>query len=156
MPAAISARRPWCAPADGYTLLLVAVANAINATLYDKLNFDFVQDIAPVAGLVRLPIAAVVHPVLSRPESFPELVAYAKANPSKVNMASPGNGTSGHVAGELFKMMTGIDMVHVPYRPVAAQAVTRFDGRSSTGDVSPRRLAPQWNIFGMANCVHWQ
>jgi tripartite-type tricarboxylate transporter receptor subunit TctC len=114
------------APADGYTLLLVAVANAINVTLYDKLNFDFIHDIAPVAGLVRLPIAVVVHPSFPA-KTIPELVAYAKDNPSKVNMASPGNGTSGHVAGELFKMMTDIDMVHVPYRG-APQAVTDLMG----------------------------
>jgi tripartite-type tricarboxylate transporter receptor subunit TctC len=106
------------APADGYTLLLVADANAINATLYDKLSFDFIRDIAPVAGIVRVPNVMLVHPSLSS-ATIPEFIAYAKANPGKVNMASPGNGTQGHVSGELFKMMTGVDMVHVPYRGAA-------------------------------------
>jgi tripartite-type tricarboxylate transporter receptor subunit TctC len=103
------------APPDGYTLLLVTPANAINATLYDKLNFDFIRDIAPVASFMRVSNVVVVHP------SFPaktlrEFIAYAKANPGKISMASSGNGTAPHVAGELFKMMAAIDMVHVPYR----------------------------------------
>lgn len=110
------------APADGYALLFVGVNHAINATLYEKLNFDFSRDIAPVAGVVRLPNVMVVHP------SFPattvsEFIAFAKANPGKVNMASAGNGTSAHVTGELFKIMSGIDMVHVPYRG-GAPAIT--------------------------------
>jgi tripartite-type tricarboxylate transporter receptor subunit TctC len=103
------------APTDGYTLLLVAPANANNATLYDNLSFNFIRDIAPVAGVIRLPDVMVVHPSASV-KTVPEFIAYAKANPGKVNMASAGIGTSAHVAGELFKMMTGIDMVHVPYR----------------------------------------
>lgn len=103
------------APADGYTLLLVGAPNAINTTLYDKLSFNFLRDIAPVAGIERSRIVMVVHP------SFPartvaEFIAYAKANPRKVAMASPGIGSTPHVAGELFKMMAGIDMIHVPYR----------------------------------------
>ena len=103
------------APADGYTLLLVAPGNTINATLYDKLNFNFIRDIAPVAGIMRVPNVMAVHP------SFPaktvsEFIAYAKANPGKINMASAGNGTPSHISGELFKMMTGVNMVHVPYR----------------------------------------
>jgi len=103
------------APADGYTLLLVATANAINATLYEKLNFNFIQDIVPVARITREPNVLVVNPSVPV-KTVPELIAYAKDNPGKINMASSGNGTIQHMAGELFKMMTGVDMVHVPYR----------------------------------------
>jgi tripartite-type tricarboxylate transporter receptor subunit TctC len=103
------------APADGYTLLLVAAANAINATLYDKLNFNFIRDIAPVAGITRAPEVMVVHPSVPA-KTVPEFIAYAKANPGKLTMASGGIGSLSHVAGELFKMMAGVDMVHVPYR----------------------------------------
>jgi len=103
------------APGDGYTLLLVAPANAINATLYDKLNFNFLRDIVPVAGIIRFPNVVVVNPSLPI-KTIPELIAYAKANPGKLNMASSGNGSTIHMSGELFKMLTGINMVHVPYR----------------------------------------
>jgi tripartite-type tricarboxylate transporter receptor subunit TctC len=102
-------------PADGYTLLLCGVFNAINATLYDKLNFVFLRDIAPVAGVLRGPYVIVVNPSVPA-KSVPEFIAYVKANPHKLNMASGGTGTGGHIAGELFKMMAGVDMVHVPYR----------------------------------------
>jgi tripartite-type tricarboxylate transporter receptor subunit TctC len=100
---------------DGYTLLMVGGWNAINATLYDKLSFNFLRDIAPVAGIIRERIVMVVHPSFPA-KTVPEFIAYAKANPGKVTMASPGNGSSPHVSGELFKMMAGIDMIHVPYR----------------------------------------
>jgi tripartite-type tricarboxylate transporter receptor subunit TctC len=100
---------------DGYTLLLVAPANAINATLYEKLNHNFLRDIEPVAGLIRFPNVVVVNPSLPI-KTIPELIAYAKANPGKLNMASSGNGSTIHMSGELFKMMTGINMIHVPYR----------------------------------------
>ena len=103
------------APADGYTLLLCGITNATNATIYDKLNFNFMRDIAPVAGISRGPLVMVVNPSIPA-KSLPDFIAYAKANPRKVNMASAGNGSAPHVAGELFKMMAGIDMVHVPYR----------------------------------------
>lgn len=103
------------APADGHTLLMIGVANAINATLYDRLNFNFIRDIAPVAGLMRGPQIFVANPAVPA-KTVPEFIAYAKANPRKLNFASPGNGTSFHVAGELFKMMAGLDMIHVPYR----------------------------------------
>ena len=103
------------APADGYTLLLVGAPNAINTTLYEKLSFNFLRDIAPVAGIMRTTLVMVVHPSFPA-KTVPEFIAYAKANPRKVTMASPGNGSSPHVSGELFKMMAGIDMIHVPYR----------------------------------------
>lgn len=103
------------APADGYTLLLASLANAVNATLYEKLNYNFIRDIAPVAGISRDPNVMVVNPSFPA-KTVPEFIAYAKANPGKINMASPGVGTSPHMAGELFKFMTGIDMAHVPYR----------------------------------------
>jgi tripartite-type tricarboxylate transporter receptor subunit TctC len=103
------------APADGYTLLMVGSWSAINATLYDKLNYDFIRDIAPVAGVLRGPYVLAVHPSVPT-KSVPEFIAYAKANPRKLNMASGGVGTGSHIAGELFKMMAGVDMVHVPYR----------------------------------------
>jgi tripartite-type tricarboxylate transporter receptor subunit TctC len=103
------------APADGYTLLMVGTTQAINATLYDKLNFDLIRDIAPVASVLRGPYVLVVNPSVPA-KSVPEFIAYAKANPGKINIASPGNGTPAHVAGELFKMMTGVSLVHVPYR----------------------------------------
>jgi len=103
------------APADGYTLLLVGAANAISATLYEKLNFNFIRDIAPVAGIARVPEVMVVNPSLPA-TTVRELIAYAKANPNKLTMASGGIGTLSHVEGELFKMMTGVNLVHVPYR----------------------------------------
>jgi tripartite-type tricarboxylate transporter receptor subunit TctC len=103
------------APPDGYTLLLVAPANAINATLYETLDFNFIRDIAPVAGIVRVPSVMEVNPALPA-KSVSELIAYAKANPGKLKMASAGNGSPSHLSAELFRMMTGLDMVHVPYR----------------------------------------
>jgi tripartite-type tricarboxylate transporter receptor subunit TctC len=114
------------APADGYTILLVGPPAAINATLYEKLNFNFIRDIAPVASISREPNVMEVHP------SFPaktvaEFIAYAKANPGKLNMASAGSGTGPHLAGQLFEMLTGVDLVHVPYRG-GALAVTDLMG----------------------------
>ncbi len=103
------------APPDGHVLLLGGVTNAINATLYEKLNYNFLRDIEPVAGLIVLTNVMVVNPSVPA-KTVPEFIAYAKANPGKINMASLGNGTVPHVAGELFKMMAGVDMVHVPYR----------------------------------------
>jgi len=100
---------------DGYTVLTVGASNAINATLYDKLNFVFLRDIAPVGGIVRVPLVLDVHPSVPA-RSVPEFIAYAKAHPGKLNMASAGTGNPQHVSGELFKMMAGIDMLHVPYR----------------------------------------
>jgi tripartite-type tricarboxylate transporter receptor subunit TctC len=100
---------------DGYTLLSVTIANAVNATLYDNLNYNFIRDSAPVSSTIRVANVAYVHPSVPA-ETIPELIAHAKANPGKINMASAGNGTSSHMAGELFKMMADVDMVHVPYR----------------------------------------
>jgi tripartite-type tricarboxylate transporter receptor subunit TctC len=102
-------------PPDGYTLLLATVPNAVNATLYQKLNFNFIRDIAPVAGIIRVPMVVLVHPSVPA-RTVPEFIAYAKANPGKINMASAGTGSAPHMAGELFNVMTGVNMVHVPYR----------------------------------------
>src|SRR5262245_48263717 len=106
------------APPDGYTLLLVNAANSFTATLYDKLNFNFIRDIAPVAGIMAASSVMMVHPSVPA-KTVPEFIAYAKANPGKINMGSGGVGSPSHVAGELFKMMAGVDLVHVPYRGIA-------------------------------------
>ena len=100
---------------DGYTLLLAVTSQAINATLYEKLNYNFISDIAPVGGFMRVPHIMEVSPTFPA-QTVPDFIAYAKANPGKVNFASGGNGSGAHVAGELFKMMTGVNMIHVPYR----------------------------------------
>src|SRR6185312_15367895 len=113
---------------DGYTVLLVNPANAINASLYADLKFNFIRDIAPVAGFARVPNVMVVPPDFPA-KSVAEFIAYAKANPGKVNMASSGNGTSIHLSGELFKAMTGVDMVHVPYRSSAPAVTDLLSGR---------------------------
>jgi tripartite-type tricarboxylate transporter receptor subunit TctC len=117
------------APPDGYTLLLPSPANATNASLYDKLNFDFLNDIEPVAGLIRFPDVVDVN--LDLPvKTIPELIAYAKANPGALNFASSGVGSTLHVAGELFKMMTGVNIVHVPYRGGAPAMLDLIAGRA--------------------------
>jgi tripartite-type tricarboxylate transporter receptor subunit TctC len=113
---------------DGYTVLLVNPANAINASLYADLKFNFIRDIAPIAGFARVPNVMVVPPDFPA-KSVAEFIAYAKANPGKVNMASSGNGTSIHLSGELFKAMTGVDMVHVPYRGSAPAVTDLLSGR---------------------------
>jgi tripartite-type tricarboxylate transporter receptor subunit TctC len=114
---------------DGYTLLLATVPNAVNASLYEKLKFDFIRDIAPVAGIIRVPMVILLNPSVPA-TTVPEFIAYAKANPGKVSMASAGNGSAPHMAGELFKMMAGVNLVHVPYRG-QGQALTDLLG----GDV---------------------
>jgi tripartite-type tricarboxylate transporter receptor subunit TctC len=116
------------APPDGYTLLLAGAPNAINATLYDKLNFNFIRDIAPVAGIIRVANVIVVHPSVPA-KSVPEFIAYAKANPGKINMATDGNGSGSHMPGELFKMMTGVDLVHVPYRGTGPALIDLIGGQ---------------------------
>ena len=124
------------APADGYTLLLVSGAHTVNATLYDKLSFNFIRDIAPVAGIVRLPNLMLVNPSVPA-KTVPEFIAYAKANPGKINMASPGIGTQPHLAGELFNIMAGLNLVHVPYRGGAPALTDLISGRVQVMFLSP-------------------
>jgi tripartite-type tricarboxylate transporter receptor subunit TctC len=124
---------------DGYTLLFVGAPNAINASLYAKLNFNFVRDIAPVIGIARVPMVLIVHPSVPV-KTIPELLAYAKSAPNKLNMASSGIGTTPHLAGELFKMMAGVDIQHIPYRG-AAPAMTDLLA------VSPSRRPTVWRCF---------
>jgi tripartite-type tricarboxylate transporter receptor subunit TctC len=121
---------------DGYTLLVVDASPAINATLYANLNFVFLRDIAPVACIVRSPLIMVIDPAVPA-KTVPEFIAYAKANPGKVSMASPGNGTPGHVTGELFKMTAGVDMVHVPYRGAAPAVTDLLSGQVQVLFISP-------------------
>jgi tripartite-type tricarboxylate transporter receptor subunit TctC len=126
-------------PADGYTMLMIGPSATINATLYDNLSFVFLRDIAPVASIIRTSNVMEVHPSFPA-KTVPEFIAYAKANPGKINMASAGSGSSQHMAGELFKMMAGVDMVHVPYRGaapaltdlLAGQVQVMFDNMTSS------------------------
>ena len=113
---------------DGYTLLLSSTANTVNASLYDKLDFDFVRDIAPVASISREPNILVINPSLS-PRSVPEFIAFAKANPGNINYGSAGVGSSQHMSGELFKMMAGVDMIHVPFRGTAPALTNLLAGQ---------------------------
>ena len=138
------------APADGYMLLLVSLPNASNATLYESLKFNFIRDIVPVAGIAREPFAIEVNPSLPV-KTVPELIAYAKASPGKINMASGGVGSGNHIFGELFKMMTGINLVHVPYRGAGPALVDLLGGQvqvmfasmsSSIGYVRASKLRP--------------
>ena len=115
-------------PPDGYTMLLVTTANAINASLYERLNYNFIRDIAPVAALIRVPAVLEINPMVPV-DSVPAFVAYAKANPGRLNMASAGNGTIQHVAGEMFKMMTGLSLQHVPYRGQAPALTDLIGGQ---------------------------
>jgi tripartite-type tricarboxylate transporter receptor subunit TctC len=139
------------APPDGYTLLLVAPANAINATLYEKLSYDFIRDMAPVAGLIRFPNVLVVNPSVPA-RTVPELIAYAKANPGKLNMASSGAGSTIHVSGELFKMMTGVNMVHVPYRGGAPALTDMISGQVQVCSTTCRRRS---SSSRRASCGRW-
>jgi tripartite-type tricarboxylate transporter receptor subunit TctC len=135
---------------DGYTLLLVSASHAINATLLEKLNYNFIRDIAPVASIMRTPLVAEVNPGVPV-KTVPELIAYAKANPGKINYASGGNGTPNHLTAELFKMMTGVNLQHVPYRGVApaltdmigGQVQLMFDSTSTSLDhIKAGKLRP--------------
>jgi tripartite-type tricarboxylate transporter receptor subunit TctC len=129
------------APPDGYTLLLVAQVNAINVTLYERLNFNFIRDIAAVAGIMRVPSILEVNPSVPV-HTVPEFIAYAKANPGRLNMASAGNGTSSHLSGELFKIMTGVDILHVPYRGAAAALTDLIAARVQVYfDLMPNSIA---------------
>jgi tripartite-type tricarboxylate transporter receptor subunit TctC len=130
------------APPDGYTLLLITSANFINATLYQTLNFNFIRDIVPVGSLSREPAVMLVHPSVPA-KTVPEFIAYAKANPGKINMASGGNGAPSHVFGELFKMSAGVNMVHVPYRG-ASPAVTALLGGQVQVFFSPLSTAVEY------------
>jgi tripartite-type tricarboxylate transporter receptor subunit TctC len=116
------------APADGYTILLTGTTDFTNATAYEKLSFNFVRDIAPVAGIIRAPLVMEVNPSVPA-RTVPEFIAYAKANPGKINMGSAGVGSPIHVSGELFKMMTGVDMLHVPYRGSAPMVTDLLGGQ---------------------------
>jgi len=113
---------------DGYTLLMASTTNAINATLYDKLSFNFLSDIAPVASIIQFPTIMVVNPSVPA-KTLPEFIAYAKSNPGKINMASSGIGTGPHIFGELFKMMASVNLVHVPYRSIAAAMTDLISGQ---------------------------
>src|SRR6266446_2804728 len=147
------------APPDGYTLLAIGSNNMINATLYQNLNYDFIRDIAPVASVYRVPQVMEVNPTLPA-KSVPEFIAYAKANPGKINFASAGNGSVAHVTGEFFKIMTGIDMQHVPYRGappaltdlIAGQVDVMFDNiPSSLEHIRAGRLRP----LGVSSKARW-
>jgi tripartite-type tricarboxylate transporter receptor subunit TctC len=135
---------------DGYTLLWVTQTNAINATLYDKLNFDFIHDIAPVASILRVPAVMMVNPLVPA-NSVPEFIAYAKANPGKINMSSPGIGSINHVAGELFNMMAGVKLTHVPYR--SSQFPDLLSGQVQ---VSFNPLPSSLDFIRSASCAPWR
>jgi tripartite-type tricarboxylate transporter receptor subunit TctC len=129
------------APADGYTLLLVTTSSAINTTLFEgKLNYNFLRDIVPIAGIFRVPNVMSVHPSVPA-KTVPEFIAYAKANPGKINVESPGAGTSSHLAGELFKLMTDLDMVHIQYRGNGPALIDLLAGQVQVGfDTMPASI----------------
>jgi tripartite-type tricarboxylate transporter receptor subunit TctC len=148
------------AAADGYTLLYVTSPNVITPLLYEKLNFDFIRDIAPIAGVIRAPLVMLVNPSFPA-KTVPEFIAYAKANPGKINMASAGNGTPGHVAGELFKMMAGIEMVHVPYRGGSPAMTDLLGGRVQVYfSVLPEGIqyltSHQVNALAITSATRWK
>jgi tripartite-type tricarboxylate transporter receptor subunit TctC len=140
------------APADGYTLLLVTAINTWNASLCEKLNFDFIREIAPIAGLNPQTFVMMVPPSLPA-KTVPEFIAYAKANPGKLNMASAGNATAGHVVGELFKMVAGVNMLHVPYRGAHQAQTALMTGESPVFSIRSRRRS---NRSRVASCARWQ
>jgi tripartite-type tricarboxylate transporter receptor subunit TctC len=145
---------------DGYTLLMVNPANAVNATLYERLNFVFLRDIVPVASMIRQPLIMLVNPSVPA-KTIPEFIDYAKANPGKINMASGGNGSINHVAGELFKMMAGVNLVHVPYRGAGPALADLLGGQvdlffggmaSSVGHVRDGKL----RALAVTTATRWQ
>jgi tripartite-type tricarboxylate transporter receptor subunit TctC len=136
---------------DGYTLLQLGSPNAINATFYDRLNFDFIRDIVPIAATIRVPNVMLVNPSLPV-ATVPEFIVYAKGNPGKLTMASGGNGTPTHVAGELFKIMAGVKMVHVPYRGGAPALADLLGGQIQVYFSA----LPECIEYGPASCVHWR
>jgi tripartite-type tricarboxylate transporter receptor subunit TctC len=135
---------------DGYTLLWVTSSNPISATLYEKLSFDFMRDVAPAASIIRTPLVMVVNPSFPA-KTVPEFIAYAKANPGKINMASGGNATTSHLAGEMFGMMAGIKMVHVPYRGAAPALIDLI-----AGHVQVAFEPVPSSTLGPASCAHWR
>ena len=143
------------APPDGYTLLVAVSTNAVNATLYTNLSFSFIRDLTPVAGIGRTPFVMVFNPSFPT-KTLPEFIAYAKANPGKINMASQGMGTTPHICGELFKMMTGVDFVHVPYRGnlmpdlLAGQVQFYFSPMAQALEHQRRPTARTWGYHGDA------
>jgi tripartite-type tricarboxylate transporter receptor subunit TctC len=137
------------APPDGYTLLMVGPSSAVNATLYDKLSFVFLRDIAPVASMFRQPQIMLVNPGVTA-RNIPELIAYAKANPGKITMASAGVGSMGHLTGELFKMMAGVEFVHVPYRGAGPALTDLLGGRVL---ISFARIAGSIAYVGAGSCA---
>jgi tripartite-type tricarboxylate transporter receptor subunit TctC len=148
------------APPDGYPLLLASSPDAINATLYDNLAFNFLRDIVPVGGIIRNRLVVEVHPSFSV-QTIPELIAYAKANPGKINMASAGNGSPQHVAGELFKMMTGVSMTHVPYRGEAPAMTDLIGGQVQLmfGTVTtslPHIRAGELRALAVTSTMRWE
>jgi tripartite-type tricarboxylate transporter receptor subunit TctC len=135
---------------DGHTLLMGGVNDAVNASLFDKLNFNFMHDFVPVAGVMRAPNVMVVNPSVPA-KTVPQFIAYSKANPGKINMASAGNGSGPHVAGELFKMMAGIDIVHVAYRGGAAAIPDLITGQVQLMFTAPALVVGQCE---QASCAH--
>src|SRR6266704_2633247 len=135
---------------DGYTLLLATVPNAVNASLYEKLSFNFIRDIVPVAGIIRVPMVILLNPSVPA-ATVAEFISYAKANPDKVNMASAGNGSAPHMAGELLKMMAGVNLVHVPYRG-QGPALTDLLGGQVQVLLPPRPEPP--STSQPASCAH--
>ena len=141
------------APGDGYTLLLAGSSTTINASLYEKLNFNFIRDIAPVAAIIRIPLVVVVNSSFPA-KTVPEFIAYAKANPGKINMGSAGIGSAPHVSGELFKMMAAVNLVHVPYRGSAPALTDLLAGQVQVLFVGTPRVRS--STSGPASCGRWR
>jgi tripartite-type tricarboxylate transporter receptor subunit TctC len=139
-------------PPDGYTLLMVSTSAAVGATFYRNLNFNLIRDIAPVAGIVRVPLVMVVNPSVPT-QMGPEFIAYAKVNPGKINMASVGNGTTPHMAGELFKMMAGVDMLHVYSAPTSAPRAV--GPRAIAQSRRPSRFCSNCSCRARSGCAIW-